>query len=128
LDALTVDFDLLRHKFSYSFVAVCCGVIYTQPGCVTRLAAPKNPLHELSRRQQRAIEDSDEESFRSKLLAMNPKRFKFHQILQGMSVGSFRTVLCSKWASSRASQWPARAIGANENIPNPHHRPKTAQE
>ena len=56
---------------------------------------------------------------RSKLLAMNPTRFIFHQVLQSLAVGPFRPVLCSKWATSRAGQWPAGATGANENIPTP---------
>jgi hypothetical protein len=54
------------------------------------LAIPESRINEPSRLQQRAIEYSDEESFRSKPLAMNPKRFKFHQVLQGMSVGPYQ--------------------------------------
>jgi len=60
----------------------------------------------------------------SKLLAMNPKRFNFHQVLQSLAVGPFRSVFCSTWATS-PGQWPAGTTGANENIPSPHHRSKT---
>jgi hypothetical protein len=61
LDGLTVDFDLLRHKFSESFIAVCCDVICAQPSCVTTLATLESRINELSRRRQRGIEYSDEE-------------------------------------------------------------------
>jgi hypothetical protein len=61
LDALTVDFDLFRHKILLIFIAVCCDVICAQTNCVITLATPESRINELSRRQQRGIEYSDKE-------------------------------------------------------------------
>jgi hypothetical protein len=60
----------------------------------------------------------------SKLLAMNPQRFKFPQVLQSLAVGPFQIGFIFQ-VGDFAGQWPAGATGANENIPSPHHRAKT---
>jgi hypothetical protein len=66
LDALAVDLDLLRHKLSASFLAVCCCATALRP---TTLAMPVIWIDELSRRQQRVL-NTFTKRLRSKLLAV----------------------------------------------------------
>ena len=41
---------------------------------------------------RRSVSNPLTKRVRSKVLAMNPERFKFHQILQSLPVGPFRSV------------------------------------
>ena len=51
---------------------------------------------------------------------MNPKRFKFHQVLQSLAVGRpFQIGFLIQVGDFAGSSMPAGATGANENIPAP---------
>ena len=45
---------------------------------------------------RRSVSNPLTKRVRSKVLAMNPERFKFHQILQSLPVGPFQIGFCSK--------------------------------
>ena len=72
-------------------------MICAQPSCVTTLATPESRINELSRRQQRGIEYSDEEG--SQQAAGNePHAIHISPSPPEPRCGSpFRSVFCSKW-------------------------------